>query len=63
MVRTRRYAYSACSESDVVVEVDLERLCVQRLISTGSNPDGLAWAPTPADAAASWPTRDELREN
>ncbi|WP_404434603.1 YncE family protein [Microbacterium lacus] len=49
---TGRYAYSACSEVDLVVEVDLERLCVQRLIPTGRNPDGLAWAPVPPSVAA-----------
>ena len=42
-----RHAYSACDDSDVVVEVDLLRGSVSRVIPTGRNPDGIAWSPSP----------------
>jgi DNA-binding beta-propeller fold protein YncE len=42
-----RHAYSACDDSDVVVEVDLVEPSVSRLIATGRNPDGIAWSPRP----------------
>ncbi len=42
-----RHAYSACDDSDVVVEVDLLEPSVSRLIPTGRNPDGIAWSPRP----------------
>ena len=44
-----RYAYSACDDSDVVVEVDLRESRVHRLIPTGRNPDGIVWSPTPRE--------------
>jgi len=42
-----RYAYSACDASNLVVEVDLEDARVRRVIPTGRNPDGIAWARSP----------------
>jgi hypothetical protein len=43
-------AYSACDADDCVVEVDIRAGRLLRRITTGRNPDGIAWSrlPTPA---------------
>jgi YVTN family beta-propeller protein len=40
-----RLAYVAAASADAVVVVDLETGTILRLMATGSEPDGLAWAP------------------
>lgn len=41
-------AFSACDVEDCVVEIDIRAGAVLRTISTGRNPDGIAWSATPA---------------
>jgi YVTN family beta-propeller protein len=40
-----RHAYVAAASADAVAVIDLDTGAVVRLISTGKEPDGLAWAP------------------
>jgi YVTN family beta-propeller protein len=40
-----RHAYVAAASADAVAVVDLETGAVVRLVGTGKEPDGLAWAP------------------
>ena len=41
-----KVAYVSCAESNQVAEIDLGTWKVTRLIATGKNTDGLAWAAT-----------------
>lgn len=41
------HAYSACDAAQQVVEVDLVRGRVSRVFATGTDPDGMCWAPRP----------------